>query len=169
MKYLQILKFPCKNVILFTWLQRKYRVLSLKILQKLRCLVAFQKRPSTPIGLEENFEFLEGQFDLSRKPFLIHYNKTKHSFELSLRICVIQQCIFYLEMRNTGLVNHRTRSLTFVSMLRTFLLDLLLSDSCQKRISADQYHMTASRAQVHTYIHTYFIDFPHRGFSKTIT
>ena len=37
----------------------------LKILQKLRCLMAFQNRPSAPIGRDENFvyfEFLEGQF-----------------------------------------------------------------------------------------------------------
>ena len=37
----------------------------LKILQKLRCLVAFQNRPSAPIGRDENFvtfELLQGQF-----------------------------------------------------------------------------------------------------------
>ena len=34
----------------------------LKTLQKLRCLVAFQNRPSAPIGRDEDFKFLEGQF-----------------------------------------------------------------------------------------------------------
>ena len=48
--------------------------MSLKILKKLRCLMAFQNRPSAPIGRDENFvyfEFLEGQFS-RRKAFLCH-------------------------------------------------------------------------------------------------
>ena len=43
----------------------------LKILHKLRCLVAFQNRPSAWIGRNENFEFLEGQF-CKEKPSLVH-------------------------------------------------------------------------------------------------
>ena len=57
-KYLQILKILFKNVI---FLNIEYKMY-LKILQKLRCLVAFQNRPSAPIGWDKNFvnfEFLE--------------------------------------------------------------------------------------------------------------
>ena len=45
----------------------------LKILQKLRCLVAFQNRPSAPIGRDENlvnFEFIEGQFCKEKASFV---------------------------------------------------------------------------------------------------
>ena len=79
----------------------------LKILQELRCLVAFQNRPNALIGRDENFvnfEFLERRF-CKEKPSIFHKKKTKHSFELSLPICVFKRCIFNLEMRNTGLVN----------------------------------------------------------------
>ena len=44
------------------------------ILHKLRCLVAFQNRPSASIGRDEkfvNFEFLEGQF-CKEKPSFVH-------------------------------------------------------------------------------------------------
>ena len=52
-----------------------YRVqnMYLKILQKLRCLVAFQNKQSAPIGRDKNsvyFKFLEGQFYKARKTFL---------------------------------------------------------------------------------------------------
>ena len=46
----------------------------LKILQKLRGLVAFQNRPSAPIGRDENFVnfvFLEGRF-CKEKPSIFH-------------------------------------------------------------------------------------------------
>ena len=45
----------------------------LKILQKLRCLVAFQNKQSAPIGRDKNsvyFKFLEGQFYKAGKAFL---------------------------------------------------------------------------------------------------
>ena len=61
----------------------------LKILQKVRCLVAFQNRPSAPIGRDENsvyFKFLEGQFYKEKPSF--NLKKTKHSFEVSFPICV---------------------------------------------------------------------------------
>ena len=86
MRYLQIHKFLFKNVILLTIEYKTY----LKILQKLRCLVAFQNRPSAPIGRDENFvnfEFLEGRFCKEKPPF-VHLKKIKHSFELSLPTCV---------------------------------------------------------------------------------
>ena len=89
----------------------------LKILLKLRCLVAFQNRPSAPIGRDENFvyfEFLEGQF-YKEKPLYVNLKETKHSFEVFFVICVFKRCIFNLEMRNTGLVYHRHRA---VSLLR---------------------------------------------------
>ena len=62
----------------------------LKILQKLGCLVAFQNRPSAPIGRDENsvhFKFLEGQF-YKEKPSFVNLKKTKHSFEVSFPICL---------------------------------------------------------------------------------
>ena len=62
----------------------------LKILQKLRCLVAFQNGPSAPIGRDQNFayfKFLEGQFYKEKSSF-INLKKTKHSFEVSFPICV---------------------------------------------------------------------------------
>ena len=62
----------------------------LKILQKLRCLVAFLNRPSAPIGRDENsvyFKFLEEQF-YKEKPSFVNLKKTKHSFEVSSLICV---------------------------------------------------------------------------------
>ena len=61
----------------------------LKILPKLRCLVAFQNRPSAPIGHDEKFvyfTFLEGQF-YKEKPSLVDLKKTKHSFEVFFPIC----------------------------------------------------------------------------------
>ena len=57
----------------------------LKILPKLRCLLAFQNRPSAPIGRDEKFvyfTFLEGQF-YKEKPSFVNLKKTKHSFEVS--------------------------------------------------------------------------------------
>ena len=57
----------------------------------LSCLVAFQNRPSAPIGRVEtfvDFEFLEGQF-CKQKPSFLHLKKTRHSFDLSLPICVL--------------------------------------------------------------------------------
>ena len=78
----------------------------LKILPKLRCLVAFQNRGSAPIGRDEKFvyfKFLGGQFH-KEKPSFVNLKKTKHSFKNSFPICVFLRCIFNLEMRNTGLV-----------------------------------------------------------------
>ena len=104
MKYIhKYINFQFENVILLTIGYKMY----LKILQKLRCLVAFQNRPSVPIGRDENFvnfEFLERRF-CKEKPSFFREKKTKHSFELFLPICVFKRCIFNLEMRNTGLVN----------------------------------------------------------------
>ena len=57
MKYLEIHKFPFKNIIFLTIEYKMY----LKILQKLRCLVGFQNRQIAPIGRGKNlvnFEFL---------------------------------------------------------------------------------------------------------------
>ena len=68
----------------------------LKILQKLRCLVAFQNKQSAPIGRDKNsvyFKFLEGQFYKAGKPSFVNLEKTKDSFEDSFPICV-----FYLAM-----------------------------------------------------------------------
>ena len=65
MSYLQIHRFPFKNVIFLTIEYKMY----LKILSKRRCLIAFQNRPSALMGRDENFvnfEFLEGY----RKAFL---------------------------------------------------------------------------------------------------
>ena len=62
----------------------------LKILQKLRCLVAYQNRPSAPIGRDENSvhsKFLKGQF-YKEKPSFVNLKKTKHSFEVSFPICL---------------------------------------------------------------------------------
>ena len=62
----------------------------LKILQKLRCLVAFQNRQSASIGRDENsvyFKFFEGQF-YKEKPSFVNLKKTKHSFQVSFPICV---------------------------------------------------------------------------------
>ena len=56
----------------------------MKILPKLRCLLAFQNRPSTPIGRDEKFvyfTFLEGQF-YKEKPSFVNLKKPKHSFEV---------------------------------------------------------------------------------------
>ena len=64
--------------------------MDLKILQKLRCLVAFQNRPSALIGRDESFMyfgFLEGQF-YKENPFFVNLKKTKHSFEVSFPIWV---------------------------------------------------------------------------------
>ena len=76
----------------------------LKILQKLRCLVVFQNRPSAPIGRDENFvnfEFLEGRF-CKEKPSIFHLKKTKHSFELSLPFCVFKRFILGWYKSRTG-------------------------------------------------------------------
>ena len=57
MKYLEIHRFPFKNIIFLTIEYKMY----LKILQKLRCLVGFQNRQIAPIGRDKNlvnFEFL---------------------------------------------------------------------------------------------------------------
>ena len=57
MKYLEIHKFPFKNIIFLTI---EYKM-CLKILQKLRCLVGFQNRQIAPIGRGKNlvnFELL---------------------------------------------------------------------------------------------------------------
>ena len=62
----------------------------LKILQKLRCLVAFQFKQSASIGRDENsvyFKFLEGQF-YKEKPSFVNLKKTKHSFQVYFPICV---------------------------------------------------------------------------------
>ena len=67
-KYLQIHKLPFKNVIFLTIKYKMY----LKIVQKLRGLVAFQQ--NAVIGRDENFvnfKFLEGQF-CKEKPSFVH-------------------------------------------------------------------------------------------------
>ena len=54
------------------FLTTEYKIY-LKILQKLRCLMAFQNRPGAPIGRDENvvyFEFLEGQFYKEKRSFV---------------------------------------------------------------------------------------------------
>ena len=66
----QIHKFSFKDVIFLT---KEYKMY-LKTFQKSGCLVAFQNRPSAPIGCEENlvnFEFLEGQF-CKEEPSFVH-------------------------------------------------------------------------------------------------
>ena len=68
----------------------QYKMYLVKILQKLRCLVAYQNRPSPPIGRDENsvyFKFLEGQF-YKEKPSFVNLKKTKHSFKVSFLICL---------------------------------------------------------------------------------
>ena len=98
----------------------------MKILQKLRCLVAFQNRPSAPIGRDENFVNFEFPKDNFVKRSLALSAKRKLrislSIELCLPICVSQRCIFSLEMRNTGLSCKPTgmSCLTSVSLLRIF-------------------------------------------------
>ena len=89
MKYLEIHKFPFKNIIFLTIEYKMY----LKILQKLRCLVGFQNRQIAPIGRGKNlvnFEFL----NLVKKSLPLSLKKTDHSFELSLPICVFSWCNF---------------------------------------------------------------------------
>ena len=88
----QIHKFSFKDVIFLT---KEYKMY-LKTFQKLGCLVAFQNRPSAPIGCEENFvnfEILGGQF-CKEKPSFVHWKKTKHSFELSLPFSVSFSGVF---------------------------------------------------------------------------
>ena len=88
----QIHKFSFKDVIFVT---KEYKMY-LKTFQKLGCLVAFQNRPSAPIGCEENFvnfEFLGGQF-CKEKPSFVHWKKSKHSFELSLPFSVSFSGVF---------------------------------------------------------------------------
>ena len=63
----------------------------LKILQKLRCLVAFQNKQSAPIGRDKNsvyFKFLEAQFYKPEKPSFVNLKKTKDYFEDSFATCV---------------------------------------------------------------------------------
>ena len=62
------INFQFENVILLTIGYKMYP----KILQKLRCLGAFQNRPSVPIGRDENFvnfEFLERRFCKEKPSF----------------------------------------------------------------------------------------------------
>ena len=88
----QIHQFSFKDVIFLT---KEYKMY-LRTFRKLGCLVAFQNRPSAPIGCEENFvnfEFLEGQF-CKEEPSFVHQNKTERSFERSLPFSVSFSGVF---------------------------------------------------------------------------
>ena len=92
MKYLQIHKFPFKSIIFLNIECKSY----LKILQKLRCLVAFQNRLSAPIGRDENFvnfEFFERQFR-KEKPRFVHKSAKHWFWKLSLFCLTFED--FYL-------------------------------------------------------------------------
>ena len=63
----------------------------LKILQKLRCLVAFQNKQSAPIGVIKIPCILNSSKDnfiKPEKPSFVNLKKTKDSFEDSFPICV---------------------------------------------------------------------------------
>ena len=104
MKYLEIRhKFTFKNIIFLTI---EYKM-CLKILQKLRCLVGFQNRQSSPIGRGKNlvnFEFLKGNLVKKSLP-LSTKRKTEHSFELSLS-CVSFRGVFLAELSRAPSGHH---------------------------------------------------------------
>ena len=62
----------------------------LKILQKLRCLVAFQNKQSAPIGRDKNsiLNSSKDNFIKLEKPSFVNLKKTTDSFEDSFPICV---------------------------------------------------------------------------------
>ena len=60
----------------------------MKILQKLRCLVAFQNRPSAPIGRDENFVNFEFPKDNFVKKSLALSAKRKLRITLSIELCL---------------------------------------------------------------------------------
>ena len=65
-----------------------------------------QNKPSALIRREENkVDFLERQFHSETLSF-VHKKETKHSFELSLSICVFYRRIFNLEIQKFSLENH---------------------------------------------------------------
>ena len=110
MKYLQIHKFPFKNVI-FLDIDQNILENSSKTCQ-LRGLVAFPNGPSAPIGRIENFA---KSFPLSTK------RKLSILLDFPFPTAPFSGVFFNLEKINTGLVNHRMSYLTFVSLLRSFI------------------------------------------------
>ena len=109
MKYLQIHKFPFKNVIFLDIDQNILENSSKTCL--LPGLVAFPNGPSAPIGRIENFA---KSFPLSTK------RKLSILLDFPFPAAPFSGVFFNLEKINTGLVNHRMSYLTFVSLLRIF-------------------------------------------------
>ena len=120
MKYLQIHKFPFKNVIFLAIDQNILENSSKTWL--LPGLVAFPNGSSAPIGRVENFanfKFLEGQICNKSLPL-----STKRKLTILLDpfpTASFSGVFFNLEKINTGLVNHRMSYLTFASLLRSFI------------------------------------------------
>ena len=111
MKYLQIHKFPFKNVIFLDIDQNILENSSKTCL--LPGLVAFPTNgPSAPIGRIENFA---KSLPLSTK------RKLSILLDFPFPTAPFSGVFFNLEKINTGLVNHRMSYLTFVSLLRSFI------------------------------------------------
>ena len=108
-KYLQIYKLPFKNVIFLTIKYKMY----LKIVQKLRCLVAFQQTLRSAvmkiswISNSSKDNFVKKSLPLSTK------RKLPVSILLNFPFPSVSFSVVNLAMRNTGLVNHRMSCLTF--------------------------------------------------------
>ena len=129
MKYLQIHKFPFKNVIFLAIDQNILENSSKTWL--LPGLVAFPNGPSAPIGRVENFanfKFLEGQICNKSLP-LSTKRKLSILLDFPFPTASFSGVFFNLEKINTDLVNHRMSYLTLCLTFEEFYLGLTASRS----------------------------------------